>query len=81
MAFHCTWFRDWDNVRGALSAIEQELAPFDARPHWGKLFTISPDRLRAIYRKLPEFRNLVQKYDPGGKFSNAFVNTYVWGED
>ncbi len=29
-------------MKQVLPVIEKELAPFNARPHWGKLFTISP---------------------------------------
>ena len=41
-----------------LPRIEAALAPFGARPHWGKLFTSSPKELEAAYPKLPDFRQL-----------------------
>src|SRR4051812_8940829 len=37
VGIHFTWMPDWTNVRDALPAIEASLAPFGARPHWGKL--------------------------------------------
>ena len=42
LAIHFTWKPDWDSVRKVLPVIEKELAPYKARPHWGKLFTINP---------------------------------------
>ena len=57
--------------------IEKELQPFDARPHWGKLFTVAPSRLKTLYEKLPDFQKLVKEYDPNGKFRNEFLdNTF-----
>ena len=59
--------------------IEKELAPFKARPHWGKLFTTSPAELKSIYKKLHDFIQLSKKYDPQGKFRNEFLSTNVFG--
>ena len=78
IAIHFTWKQDWPAVRKVLPAIEKELAPFGMRPHWGKLFTLSPAVLRSRYKRLPEFRELATKYDPQGKFRNEFLNTYVF---
>ena len=36
--------------------IEQALKPFNARPHWGKHFTMTPDVLRPLYPKLDAFK-------------------------
>jgi alditol oxidase len=49
------------------------------RPHWGKLFTLSPADLRSRYEKLPDFIQLATKYDPKGKFRNDFLNTNIFG--
>src|SRR5438045_7388600 len=40
VAIHFTWKKDWEAVRHLLPLIEEQLAPLDARPHWGKLFTM-----------------------------------------
>jgi alditol oxidase len=45
VAIHFTWKPDWPAIRKLLSVIEKELATFNARPHWEKLFTISPNIL------------------------------------
>jgi xylitol oxidase len=47
VALHFTWALDQDAVEGLLVALEGALAPFGARPHWGKVFladaaTIAP---------------------------------------
>lgn len=77
VAIHFTWQPDWAGVKKLLPVIEEELAPFNARPHWGKLFTMSPTRLQSLYEKLPDFQKLLQNYDPDGKFRNAFLKTYL----
>ncbi|PYX79156.1 MAG: FAD-binding protein [Acidobacteria bacterium] len=76
---HFTWKPDWSAVSKLLPVIEKELAPFDARPHWGKLFTISPARLHSVYQKLPEFVELSERYDPKRKFRNEFLNRNIFG--
>jgi alditol oxidase len=78
VTIHFTWKQDWPAVSKLLPVVERELAPFQARPHWGKLFTLSPQRLRAIYEKLPDFVELSRKYDPQGKFRNDFLNTNIF---
>ena len=74
VALHFTWLQDWPRVKILLPQIEAALEPFDARPHWGKLFTTHPARLRALYTQLPDFQRLVQSYDPQGKFRNEFLD-------
>jgi len=79
VTIHFTWKPDWPAVRRLLPVIEKELAPFKARPHWGKLFTMPPTELRSRYEKLPEFIRLSKSYDPSGKFRNEFLNTNIFG--
>ena len=81
VALHFTWQPDWPAVRELLPRIEARLAPLDARPHWGKLFTLLPAQVRAQYPRLPRFRQLLDQYDPDGKFRNAFVERYIFGAD
>jgi alditol oxidase len=81
VTIHFTLKPDWPAVRNLLPVIERELAPFQARPHWGKLFTMAPDRLRSSYAKLPDFLELAKKYDPKGKFRNDFLDTNVYGSE
>ncbi|QMW02769.1 D-arabinono-1,4-lactone oxidase [Spirosoma foliorum] len=79
LAIHFTWKQDWASVKKVLPMIEKELAPFKARPHWGKLFTLAPAQLQSRYEKLPEFKQLMKEYDPQGKFRNAFLDTNLFG--
>ena len=78
VTIHFTWKQDWPAVRKLLPIIERELAPFQPRPHWGKLFTISPAQLRAAYKKLPDFLALATKLDPHSKFRNQFLQTNIF---
>ncbi|HEY4155317.1 MAG TPA: FAD-binding protein [Puia sp.] len=75
---HFTWKPDWPAVSRLLPRIEKELEPFQARPHWGKLFTLSPKRLQSRYEKLEDFKKLVAQYDPSGKFRNEFLNSALY---
>jgi len=79
VAIHFTWKQDWPAVSKLLPLIEKELAPFKARPHWGKLFTMSPSQLKSSYEQLPEFIQLSKKYDPQGKFRNEFLDRNIFG--
>jgi xylitol oxidase len=78
VAIHFTWKQDWPAVRRLLPVIEKELSPYQPRPHWGKLFTLSPTALRSRYEKLEDFIQLATKYDPNGKFRNDFLNTNIF---
>ena len=79
MTIHFTWKPEWPDVKKALPMIEEKLAPFAARPHWAKLFTVTPAHIQAQYPKLAEFKALASHYDPKGKFRNEFVNTNLFG--
>ena len=79
VTIHFTWKPDWPAVSKLLPVIEKELAPFNARPHWGKLFNTSPATLKSIYAKFPDFIELSAKYDPHGKFRNEFLNKNIFG--
>ncbi len=60
-----------------MTLIEQRLAPFGARPHWGKIFTTPADDLGSSYDRLPDFLDLMNHYDPAGKFRNAYTARYL----
>jgi len=79
VAIHFTWKQDWPAVSKLLPVIEKELEPFHARPHWGKLFTVSPAVLRSRYARLAEFVTLCKKFDPQGKLRNEFLERNVFG--
>jgi xylitol oxidase len=77
VAIHFTWKADWGAVQQVLPIIEKQLAPFNARPHWAKLFTMPSGQLQSLYGKLPDFQQLLLHCDPQGKFRNAFLNKYI----
>jgi alditol oxidase len=79
VAFHFTWKTDGPAVQGLLTRLEAALAPFEPRPHWGKLFAMSPAEVHAHCPRLADFRALVRSFDPGGKFRNRFLDTCVLG--
>jgi xylitol oxidase len=79
MTLHFTWKPESPAVKELLPAIEEQLAPFDARPHWAKLFTMPPARLQAQYARLADYRGLLKEYDPDGKFRNEFLNANIYG--
>jgi xylitol oxidase len=79
MALHFTWKPEWPEVKKILPQIEEKLAPFHAKPHWAKLFTLPPSRLKQLYGKMPDYQALLKEYDPQGKFRNDFLNTNIFG--
>jgi xylitol oxidase len=70
VALHFTWLRDQAAVEAAVVEIEAALAPFDPRPHWGKVFTMTPPQV-------PELRRLAAELDPDGIFANDFTEKYL----
>jgi xylitol oxidase len=79
VTFHTTWKQEIDIVMGLLPLMEEQLAPFNPIPHWAKLFTLPPSILQSRYEKLADFRKLVAKYDPDGKFRNEFLQENIYG--
>jgi xylitol oxidase len=76
-ALHFTWINNTAAITLLLGRIEEQLAPFQARPHWGKLFTTSSQALSGLYDRIGDFGDLVSRYDPAGKFGNAFLDRYI----
>jgi xylitol oxidase len=72
VAFHFTWKREQAAVEQASALLEAALAPFGARPHWGKVFTDAA-RVPGLYPRFADFRSLVEKYDPRGVFRNDYT--------
>ena len=77
VAFHFTWIPDMAAVLPVVTLMEQQLAPFGARPHWGKVFTTPARELHASYDRMPDFLDLAAHYDPAGKFRNAYTARYL----
>jgi xylitol oxidase len=78
VAIHFTWKQEWDEVKKLLPLIEKELDPFQARPHWGKIFTMPASVLEPRYEKLTDFKKIAAYYDPKGKFRNDFLEGTIY---
>jgi alditol oxidase len=76
VAIHFTWVLDPGAVGPVVAAIEAELTPLGARPHWGKVFSVPPQTVRALYPRWADFQALASSLDPAGKFRNDFMDTY-----
>jgi xylitol oxidase len=79
LSVHFTWHQDWPAVRRALVEVEAALAPFGARPHWGKLFLAGAADLAPRYERLGDFTALAGRLDPRGVFVNDWLRRHVLG--
>lgn len=79
VALHFTWERRQEDVEEALVILETALAPFNPRPHWGKLFLARADTLGRAYERLPDFAALLERLDPRGAFRNRWLHDHVLG--
>jgi alditol oxidase len=77
LGIHFTWARDPDAVDRALRHVEGALAPFEPRPHWGKLFRTGRGELRERFPRLPDFARLAGRLDPRGAFRNAWLEDRI----
>lgn len=80
VALHFTWRPMQPEVEALLPVLEEALAPFGSRPHWGKLFSPdvagAPGRLAELYPRLSDFRALVGRTDARGAFRNAWLERH-----
>ncbi len=78
VAIHFTWKQNPKEVGQLITMIESELEPFEARPHWGKLFSMAPELIQSRYEKFAEFLAYAKKMDPDGKFRNDYLNLNLY---
>ena len=79
LAIHFSWRNDWQAVRAVLPRLEEALAPYRARPHWGKLSTYPREYLEQVYgASMNLFRDAARALDPRGRFRNAFLDRRVF---
>jgi xylitol oxidase len=79
VCIHFSWLRQPDAVARLLQVVEDALAPFAPKPHWGKLFLADEAILETRYERLADFRRLAEALDPRGAFRNEFLERHVWG--
>lgn len=77
VALHATWVLDEQAVMPVVAELERALEPFAARPHWGKVFSAVPERVRELLPRLPEAAALLREHDPDGRFRNAMLDAYL----
>ncbi|HTL39841.1 MAG TPA: FAD-binding protein [Pseudolysinimonas sp.] len=73
LAIHFTWKPHPDAVAGLLPDIERALAPFAARPHWGKWHRFDAERIDAVFPRAADARNLFERVDPEGVFRSRHL--------
>jgi xylitol oxidase len=71
VALHFTWHPRQDEVEALLPVIEDRLAPFGVRAHWGKVFHHPPTD--DAWPALGHFRELRSWLDPNGAFRSPYV--------
>jgi xylitol oxidase len=77
LAVHFTWVDDAAAVAPVVAELEQRLAPFGPRPHWGKVFSMPPAAVRPLYPRLADVAALRRELDPDDVFGNAMVDEYL----
>lgn len=80
IGLHFTWRLDQEGVEAVLPLIEDALAPFGARPHWGKAFHAGAEAIAPLYPKFEQFKALATSLDPAGKFRNDFLDRSIFAE-
>jgi len=80
VAIHFTWKPEPEAVEEMLAQLETALAPFEARPHWGKLFRANAAAIAPLYERMSDFIRLVERLDPRGAFRNSWLKARVLGE-
>ena len=60
-ALHFTWRRRPAEVEAVVAKIEAALAPYGARPHWGKVFTAQADAIAPLYGRMADFLALRER--------------------
>jgi len=74
---HYTWRPDPAAVVSALVRIEVALAPFDARPHWGKVFLAGSASIARLYPRHDDFVALAHRLDERGAFRNEWFDRVI----
>ncbi len=79
VGIHFTWMPEREAVGEMLVRVEAALAPFAARPHWGKLFDAEAAAITPLYERMPDFVRLAERLDPREAFRNSWLRAHVLG--
>ncbi|TIC81295.1 FAD-binding protein [Nocardioides sp. GY 10113] len=74
LALHFTWQSRSREVAALLPRLEARLIALEARPHWGKIFTMGAADLGRAYPRLGDFAAAVERWDPERRFANPFLD-------
>lgn len=77
LAIHFTWKPDLAGVTAFLPTLEASLAPFGARPHWGKIFSAASFDFKVLYPQFKAWVDYRARLDPERKFINEQLSD--WG--
>ncbi len=80
VCIHFTWKREPEAVQEMVAQIEDALTPFEARPHWGKVFHADAAAIAPLYKRHSDFVNLMERLDPRGAFRNPWLKARVLGD-
>jgi xylitol oxidase len=80
VAIHFTWKREPEAVQEIVAQIEDALSPFEARPHWGKVFHADAAAIAPLYKRHSDFVRLLERLDPRGAFRNSWLKARVLGD-
>ncbi len=80
VAIHFTWKREPEAVEQLVAQIEAALTPFEARPHWGKVFQAEAAAIARLYPRHADFVRLQERLDPRGAFRNSWLKAHVLGD-
>lgn len=79
VALHFTWRPEPAAVTALLPELEERLAPFAPRPHWGKLFAADASVIAGRYERHADFARLAERLDPRGAFRTPWLAAHVLG--
>lgn len=71
VGLHFTWHLDPASVTALLPDLEARLAPFMARPHWGKVHRETERDGAVLYPRWADWQDLVRRWDPEGRGDRA----------
>ncbi len=77
ISLHFTFHLEPEQVTPLLGVIDETMAAFNGRPHWGKWFHTAPERIAGLYPQMAAFKELAARWDPDGCFRNEFLDTWV----
>jgi xylitol oxidase len=79
VCIHFSWRIDPAVERDLLPRVEEALAPFAPRPHWGKIFLATAADLALRYPRMSDFHALARRLDPRGAFRSSYLERHVFG--